>query len=298
MIAEKILSWLKLNTVARAAEDVQRRLSRAGVANAAWEAQELLASVLLCPHGMVSLRAEDALLPAQRERLESLVVERCLRRPLAYVLGEWDFTDLRLEITPDVLTPRPETEELFELAASFLAGLPVSGGLSLADVGTGSGCLALALARRFPEATVRAVDISPRALEVARRNADRHGVAGRVRFAFGDLLAPLLADPAARGFDAVVANLPYVDGRLMETLPPEVRFEPELALDGGRDGLEPVRRLLPQAFSVLRPGGRLFLEVGHDQARAVSADLLDEGFRDVGIFKDMAGIERFVTGKR
>jgi release factor glutamine methyltransferase len=270
-------------------------MSAAGVSNAAWEAQEMMAAALGEAKVLVPLRHRDILPVDRRAAWEILVSGRCARRPLAHLLGEWDFDGLRLVVRPSVLVPRPETEELLEFVVRKLEERGVSSNsiLSAADIGTGSGCLAVAMAKRWPRAFVWAVDKSATALGVARRNAEVHEVARRVFFLAGDLMARL--SPGLH-LDVVVANLPYVDEEEMPFLDPEVRHEPSLALNGGPGGLDLIRRLIVQAREKLSAGGRLFLEIGHDQAAAVSGLLRDQGFREIETGRDTAGIERFVMG--
>lgn len=268
-----------------------RRLESAEVSNAAWEAREMMGVVLSDLPALVPLRLREALTETQRALWNNLVEERCSRKPLAQVLGEWDFAGLRLSVTPDVLVPRPETEEFLEWTMARLGGHV----FSVADIGTGSGCLAVALAKKYPGAVLWAVDLSSSALAVARRNAEAQGVSRRIYFLEGDLMARL-----SKGLhlDAVVANLPYVDEEDMAGLAPEVKREPALALNGGRGGLELIRRLTVQAWEKLPSGGKLFLEIGHNQTAAVKALLQDMGYRGIETGADFAGIERFVMGIR
>jgi release factor glutamine methyltransferase len=282
---------LTATTVGQLLEEGSARLRAAGVSNAEWEAREMMAAVLKELPALLPLRHRSAPETTHRTLWHRLVDERCSRKPLAQVLGEWDFHGMRLHVTPDVLIPRPETEELLERALKLLPGRV----FSIADVGTGSGCLAIALAKRFPDAFVWALDVSPQALAVARRNAELQRAGRRVFFLEGDLLSRL---PLGLALDVVVANLPYVDEKDMDGLDPEVKHEPSLALNGGRGGLDLIRRLVVQAWERLLPGGSLFLEVGHDQAAEVSGLLQGMGFKSVSTGKDFAGVDRFVSGVR
>ena len=279
------------STVGGLLRDAARRLEAAGVSNAAWESREMMAVALGDLPVLVPMRLMEPLAEDRRALWEKFLSERCSRKPLAQVLGEWDFAGLRLAVTPDVLVPRPETEELLEWMAKRLPARL----FSLADIGTGSGCLAVASAKRWKEAFVWAVDASRSALAVARRNAEAHGVARRIFFLEGDLMAPL-----SKGLylDAVVANLPYVDEKEMGSLSPEVLREPPAALNGGKDGLEVIRRVVVQAWERLQPGGKVFLEVGHDQSAAVAALFGGLGYRVVETGKDFAGVDRFVMGMK
>jgi release factor glutamine methyltransferase len=219
-----------------------------------------------------------------------LVKRRQAGEPVAYLTGHKEFWSLDLVVDRRVLIPRPDTETAVEEAlARLTAGEPAR----VADVGTGSGAIALALASTRPELAVFASDLSEEALAVARANAERLGLA--VTFVQGSLLAPLA--PFAP-FDLVVANLPYVRAGDLAGLPPEVRFEPASALDGGGDGLDLVRALVGEASGALRPGGRLVLEIGAGQAAAASEMCRAAGFEDVGIHADLGGIERVVSARR
>jgi release factor glutamine methyltransferase len=226
-------------------------------------------------------------------RYDTLVARRVTREPLAYIVGHREFWGLDLEVNPAVLIPRPSTELIVE---AIVALFPDRGApLAVADICTGCGCVAVAIAHERPAATVIATDISRDALDVARRNAARHGVADRVTFRHGDLL-----DGLARPFDAVLANPPYVVDRARPALQPEVRdHEPALALFGGIDGLGLVTRLVAEAPSRLRPGGYLVFEFGLGQDVEVE-DLLEQSpdlmLRGVG--RDLQGIARTAIAQR
>ncbi len=282
---------LSATTVGELLKEGVDSLEAAGVSNAAWEARELMAAVLKESPTLLPLRFRESPAAVQRTLWEGLVTARCDRKPLAQVLGEWDFGGMRLTVTPDVLVPRPETEEFLAWSLRFLPGRV----FSIADVGTGSGCIAVALARQFPNAFVWALDVSPKALAVARRNAETQKADRRIFFLEGDLLTRF---PTGLALDAVIANLPYVDEKEMGSLAPEVLHEPSLALNGGKEGLDLIRRLVVQAWERLVPGGRLFLEVGHDQGAAVLRLLTEMGFQSTALGKDFAGVDRFVTGMR
>ena len=193
----------------------------------------------------------------QQSNYQALIRRRASGYPLPYLTGRIEFYGLEFEVTPETLIPRPETETLVDLA---LAHRPAT----VVDVGTGCGCIAVALAARLPNATVYAIEIAPPALAVARRNVERHGVAARVHLLIGDVLTPI-SGPV----HLIVSNPPYVPTGDCASLPVSVRdHEPRLALDGGPDGLSVIRRLLAQAPAKLRPGGRLLIEIGADQGEA------------------------------
>ena len=266
----------------------RRRLEAAGLPTARQDAEWLLAEVLGVARFALYTEA-PAVTAAAAARFAALVARRAAHEPLQHLLGWEEFRGLRLSVTPDVLVPRPETEGLVEWALPALAGAR-----RVADVGTGSGAIACALAAALPAARVVALDRSERALAVARANVAALGLDRRVRLVAGDLLAPV-----AGPLDAVVANLPYLPTGVLGTLPREVAaFDPREALDGGPDGLALVARLVADAPRVLAARGRLFLEVGDDQATRAGALLAAAGFREVTMGQDMNGVERYVAGTR
>ena len=200
----------------------------------------------------------------------------------------------RLRVTAGVLIPRPETEGLVEWALELLNGMSAA---LAADIGTGSGAIACALASARPALRVLATDASPAALAVAADNVRGLGLEDRVRLLAGDLLEPL--GTASGVLDLIVANLPYLASGVIPTLPREVRdFEPHAALDGGADGLQALRRLVTTAPAALRPGGWLVLEIGEDQAGALASLMAAEGLVDIAARRDLRGAERYIAGRR
>lgn len=304
-----------------------------------------LATELLLMHALARDRAwmyahvEEPLAPADSEKFFALIARRAAGEPTQYLTGKQEFWGLEFEVTPAVLIPRPETEHVMEVALARLGerGLKIhmdTGAprekLRVADVGTGSGCLAVALAWELPHAEVYATDISAPALEVAQRNAARHGVADRVHFLQSDLLAalqdaksqavgarhavpavstaaasaisaaaPISASPGTL-FDVIVSNPPYVALEETRSLQREVReHEPHQALFGGRTGVEIYGRLIEQARDLLRDRGILVLELGHDSAEYVRG-IFDEqsGWTNIAITMDLAGIPRVLAAAR
>lgn len=228
--------------------------------------------------------------------LHRAAMRRGLRRlasgePLQYVLGEWDFRDCRLQVDSRALIPRPETEQLVQLVLDC-KDLWLRENPSIADVGTGSGCIAISLATERPQARVTAFEISPAALQLASANAAAHAVDTRIDFVFGELGA--CGGPR---FDAVVSNPPYIRTAVVNALPARIRtFEPRTALDGGPDGLCVIRRVARDAVMSLKAGGWLFLEMGDDQGHEVRRLLERLGFERVEIVADVAGRTRYVRG--
>ena len=238
-------------------------------------------------------RAWDPVPPAFDERFDPLIERRCRREPVAHITGSREFWGLDIAVTPDVLIPRPESELLVETTVALLVDR--SAPWDLADVGTGSGCLAVALARELRRARVTATDISPTALAVARRNATQHGVATRISFHDTRGL-----DGLPGPYDLIVSNPPYVPEPEMASLAPEVsRYEPATALCGGPDGLDPARELVPAAVARLRPGGWLVMEIGAGQDAAVTEVVTRQPeLTLVEIRKDLQGIPRTVVVQR
>jgi release factor glutamine methyltransferase len=251
------------------------------------DAQVILAHVLGCDQAALLTHPERFLSPAESDQLESFLTRRAAGEPVQYITGSQEFFGLLFDVTPDVLIPRPETEHLVEAALEHVGREAAA---RIVDVGTGSGAIAVALAHARPQSCVTAVDLSPAALEVARRNAQRHGVLERVTLLQSNLLAAL--DGA--DFDVVVSNPPYIaEGEVLE---PQVSdYEPHSALYSGPTGLEVYERLIPQAHKVLRPQGWLLLEIGFGQQSAVEALL--RGWRSVSVIHDLQGIPRVLQGQ-
>ncbi|HID07697.1 MAG TPA: peptide chain release factor N(5)-glutamine methyltransferase, partial [Armatimonadetes bacterium] len=240
----------------------------------------------------------EELSSAQLEQWRKWVEERHRRRPLAYIIGSWDFMGLHMKVDERTIVPRPETEQLVELVLQQLDS-KVQRSI-IADVGTGCGAIAIALALKLPHAHILAIDVSEEALSLARENARMHNVQQRITFLQGSILEPLEGYAVPRGLKAIVANLPYVADDEIATLPPEVRqYEPTIGWSGGKDGLKWVRQLIAQASYWLQPDGILALEVGTRQARRVEELLECAGaWTAIEIYKDYAHIERFVTARR
>lgn len=262
-------------------------------------AELLLMHTLDCDRAGLHTHPELDLSPETAARYFDLIAERLTGKPTQYITGHQEFWGLDFEVTPDVLIPRPETEHLVEavLDLAKAQGAARDAFLRIADVGTGSGCIALALASEFPNAEIDAVDISPAALAVAGRNAARLSLSARVRFHEGDLLAGLLEEGGAGSFDFVVSNPPYVGLNELAMVQREVKeFEPRLAWGGIEQGDEIYRRLFPQARQCLKPGGYVVVEIGYCKRDAV-AGLLGAEWTEVSARPDLSGIPRVVTAR-
>ena len=279
-------------TVAEAIRRAAGRLAGAGVPDPVWDAEALLRHVLGWDRARIVAEGPAPLAPEAEERFLALVAERSRRRPLQHLLGAQHFWRHEFKVTPDVLVPRPETELLVETAVGLLRDLraPV-----LVDVGTGSGCIALSLASERADAVVHAVDLSEAALDVARENARRLSLEGRVRFHLGDLLEPV-ADLAGR-IDLVASNPPYVDPA--DSLAPEVRdHDPALGLFPPGDRFSVYRRLAPQARRQLRPGGWLVVEIGQGMDAETRAICEGAGLSVEKVLPDLQSIPRAIVARR
>ncbi|HEY3315902.1 MAG TPA: peptide chain release factor N(5)-glutamine methyltransferase [Bacillota bacterium] len=270
------------------------RLQGAGVPNPQYDTAVILGQIFGRPRLELPLYYRSPLTRPQAADFEGLVRRRMSREPLQYVLGHEGFMGLDFSVDPRGLIPRPETEGLAERALAIVgAGHPQP---RIADVGTGSGCLAIVLAKTVPGARVWAIDRSEDALALARENAAHHVVADQIEFVAGDYLQPLVRRGVA--VDLVVSNPPYIPSGEIPSLQEEVReFEPRSALDGGPDGLAAYRALAGQAPLVLTRPGWLALEIGHGQAEAVAALLAAAGFGTIENHSDLAGISRVITAR-
>jgi release factor glutamine methyltransferase len=232
---------------------------------------------------------EKDLTPQQQAHFGDCLQQRIDGRPVAYITGEREFWSLPLKVSEDVLIPRPETETLVEFVLQRFAG---RSDLAVADLGTGSGAIACAIAAEKPLWTVVATDVSARALEIAQHNASMHGL-DNIEFLQGQWFEPL----HGRHFDLVVSNPPYVAGNDPHLSSGDVRFEPSIALTSGRLGMDAIKHLTQQAHTCLRPGGWLILEHGYDQQPAVHACFSDCGFDEITRMTDLAGIPRVTAGR-
>jgi release factor glutamine methyltransferase len=269
-------------------------LELSGVDNANLEAEVLMAEALGLPsRAGVLARLREVPGHAAKRRFINLVARRERGEPPQYILGRQEFLGRVFEVNQAVLIPRPETELLARAGADFLkeTDSPLA-----ADIGTGSGCIAVTLALEVPDAFVYAVDCSSRALETAMENAEKYGAADRMEFVWGDLLEPLSDKGITGKLDLVVSNPPYIPTDEIGKLQPEVRFEPVTALDGGPDGLAAIKRLVHEVPFYLRRGGKLMMEIGYDQAGAVRKLVEDEPMLSFEKFiLDFAGIERIIS---
>jgi release factor glutamine methyltransferase len=276
-----------------AAEAESRLLAGAHPERARRDAEFLLLHASQRSRAWLLAHGDDEANAMERGALDALLERRAAGEPIQYITGEAEFYGLPFAVTRDVLIPRPETEHLVEEVLRLAAELP-EGPLQIADIGTGSGAIAVALARSLPRAHLDATDLSPDALGIARKNAERNGVAGRIDFLEGDLLAPL----AGRSFQMIASNPPYVPLGDVDGLAVEVReYEPHAALFAGQDGLDVYRRLVPEAHAHLAAGGWLVMEIGYGQQAAIAGLLEGIGYSGIHFVADYQGIPRVACGQ-
>jgi release factor glutamine methyltransferase len=280
-------------TIGRLLDWTSQHFAGKGVESARLEAELLLAHALACSRTTLYTDYGDVPSDEQRGRFRDLVQQRLTGRPVAHLRGRKEFFSLEFEVGPEVLVPRPDSEWIVTECLTLAKGMTAP---AILDVGTGSGCLAIAVAAGHKNAILTAIDVSEPAVAVARRNAQRHNFDGRIRFLHGDLFAPLESDER---FDFILSNPPYIPREQFGTLAPEVRdHEPRLALDGGEDGFAVIDRLIAGAGDHLRPGGFLIVEIGFDQEQAARERFLAHGGYELGkTIHDHAGHPRVLRAR-
>jgi release factor glutamine methyltransferase len=287
-----------LPTIDEAIAEGVGRLHHAGQIDERRSAKLLLAHVLGIDQAQLHSRSKEQLDEGSYQCFLGLVERRAAGEPLQHITGRQEFYGLEFIVTPDVLIPRPETEFLVEQVLR-LAGTSLQRNPVIVDIGTGSGCIAVALASRLPGARLIATDISPAALRIARLNAERHGAADRIEFLEGDMFQALRGAGLEGAVDVIAANPPYVPSADPHTVERQVRdYEPAVALFGGEDGLAFYSRLLDGAPDYLRPGGYIVCEIGFSQLDAVQSLIRPNGFDLADITSDLQGIPRTLTIRR
>ena len=285
-------------TIGRLLNWTTKYLGDQGADSPRLDAEVLLAEARGCKRIELYTSFDEVAAESVRTTFRDLVRRRAEGMPDAYLVGRREFYSMNFRVTPDVLIPRPETEllviHLLDLAKAISAD---GASLEVADIGTGSGIIAICAAKNLREARVTAVDISPAALQVAQSNAAEHGVADRMAFVESDLFAAV--PPDAR-FDIVASNPPYVTADEMDQLEPTVRdYEPRTALQAGPSGTAIIERLIPEAAGRLKPGGWLLMEIGHQQGPVVQELLQADGrFDEISLTKDLAGQMRLAQARR
>jgi release factor glutamine methyltransferase len=287
-----------VTTLAEAIQQAAARLAAHKVENARLDAEVLLGHALGRDRAWLLVHMQDQLDEQGRLAYENSIGRRAVREPLQYITGLQEFWGLPFIVTSDVLIPRPETELVVEAAVRTgkTTATPV-----FVDLCTGSGCIAISLAKEHPQARIFATDRSRAALDIARRNALQNGVADRIRFLEGDLFMPLSGVDLIGRIDVITANPPYIRNDEFALLQPEVRdFEPEMALLSGPDGTEMAERIINAAATYLKPGGALIMEMGISQAESLRKFITYTGryLSTIDILKDLAGIERVIVAKK
>jgi len=273
--------------------DAAATLAAAGIDTARLDAEVLLAVACDMDRTRLYARLHEPISHPWADAYASLLARRHAREPLAYIVGHQEFWSLDFSVTPDVLIPRPETELVVEVAIDALRASRAARP-TLCDLGTGSGCIAIAIAREMPSANLWGLDVSPAALAVARFNAARHRVESRIHFLESDAFSAL----PDRRYEVIVCNPPYVSSAELQRAQPELRWEPRSALDGGVTGLDVIRRVLPEAYDHLADAGALIMEIGADQAAAADSLARAACFSAVSVRNDYAGRPRVVVARR
>lgn len=286
-------------TFSNVLKDAADTLSSNHIEQARLEAGLLLAHVLGLRKEDLIIHPDRELTDPQEEKFQQLIERRCVKEPLAYIVGHREFWSLKFKVNPKVLVPRPETEGVIERLLNLAGDETDEKAIRILDVGTGSGILAIVSALEFLKSRVTAVDNSGDALEIARENALENRVADRIEFLKMDLMSDWTL-PKNDLYDYILSNPPYIPSRELEQLMPDVRdYEPRVALDGGPDGLVCYRCIVANAFPYLKPGGHLIFEVGDDQAEPVEQILQAHGgWDEIEIVQDLSGRDRVVSARR
>jgi release factor glutamine methyltransferase len=262
-----------------------------GLERARFDSEMLLASSLGVDRLWLYTHFDQPLTGPELDVFRSAVIRRSKREPLQYILGYWGFWALDFAVWPGVLIPRQETEHLVECALKFAGSAN-----KILDLCTGSGNIAISLAKELPSTFFWATDVSAQAVKLAMENARKHGIQQRICFLCGDLFEPVKGQE--KSFDLIVCNPPYIPTNQINKLQPEIKdFEPRLAVDGGKDGLSFYRRLIPEAVSFLKPSGCLIMEIGENQARPGQEMMRNWGYQEITVFKDYGGLDRVLVGR-
>ena len=271
-------------------------LNQAGIDSPRMEAEVLFAGALKLTREDIYSRPERILTESEKNILRNFVGRRALREPVAHIIGRKEFWSLDFKITPNVLIPRPETETLVETLLSLNSKNPTNLPLNFLEIGTGSGAVAVVMAHEILNCRVTATDYSLEVLAVARLNAEKHGVSDKIDFVQSDMFSEL---PIAL-YDYIVSNPPYIQTSHLNGLMPDViNFEPENALDGGGDGLDFYRKIIPESLNYLKKGGVIALEIGETQAQPITNFFFSEGkYEEINIIQDYSGYDRVVSARK
>ena len=271
-------------------------LNQAGIDSPQMEAEVLFAGALKLTREDIYSKPERILTESEKNILRNFVGRRALREPVAHIIGRKEFWSLDFKITPNVLIPRPETETLVETLLSINSKNPTNLPLNFLEIGTGSGAVAVVMAHEILNCRVTATDYSLEVLAVARLNAEKHGVSDKIDFVQSDMFLEL---PIAL-YDYIVSNPPYIQTSHLNGLMPDViNFEPQNALDGGGDGLDFYRKIIPESLNYLKKGGVIALEIGETQAQVITNFFFSEGkYEEINIIQDYSGYDRVVSARK
>ena len=285
-------------TLAEAINNAANLLSTAGITNARLDAEVLLSHIIVKDRVWLITHRDDVLDEKLQRDFADMIQRRTRREPLQHIIGNQEFWGLVFKVSPDVLIPRPETEFIVEAALAIVQDRNTL--VRIIDLCTGSGCIAVSLAKELTAARVIATDVSEKALAVARENTRRHGVSEHIRFLLGDLFEPLEELDIRGQMDIIVSNPPYVQAGVLSTLQPEVRdYEPEIALISGPEGTEMAKRIIQRAPEYLKKNGALIMEMGLGQAKALTRMVEATGAYGYSeLLKDLAGIERVLIVRK
>jgi release factor glutamine methyltransferase len=285
-------------TLAEAINNAANLLSTAGIANARLDAEVLLSHIIMKDRVWLITHRDDVLDDNHQRDFADVIQRRTRREPLQHIVGNQEFWGIEFKVSPDVLIPRPETEFIIEAALAIVQDRNTL--VRIIDLCTGSGCIAVSLAKELTAARIIATDASEKALAVARENTRRHGVSEQIRFLLGDLFAPLEELDLRGQIDIIVSNPPYVQAGELSTLQPEVRdYEPEMALISGPEGTEMAKRIIQRAPEYLKKNGALIMEMGLGQAKALTRMVEATGaYGNRELLKDLAGIERVLVARK
>jgi len=286
-------------TVGQLLEEGTKRLSEIGVSTPRLDAEVLLYNLLDVERIYLIMYPDKEVSKKIEESFWSNIEKRAKFMPIQYIVNNQEFMGLEFMIEQGVLIPRGDTEILVEKVIDIYEKEFSPNSVKIMDIGTGSGAIVVSLAKFINNSILTAIDISPKALEVAKKNANSNGVEKRITFHLGSLFNPIKGEDEYKTYDFIISNPPYIPRAVVETLDPWVKdYEPRLALDGGEDGLDFYREITITAKDYLKEEGWLLFEIGYDQGESVSELLNMNGFRDVKVLQDLAGLHRVVLGKK
>lgn len=286
-------------TIGQLLKEAAEGLQEAGLPTPKLDAEVLLCNLLDVERIHLHIYPEKEVSEEVQRIFWQGIDQRKKHMPIQYIVKKQEFMGLDFHVEEGILIPRGDTEILVEKAMEIYEKNYAPNKVKIMDIGTGSGAIVVSLAKFISNSTLTAIDISPKALEVARKNASTHGVNHKIRFLEGSLFTPIHGKDEKEGYDFIVSNPPYIPRAVVDTLDPGVKdYEPHLALDGGEDGLEFYREITMGAREYLKKEGWLLFEIGYDQGESVSQLLKMNGFKDVNVIQDLAGLDRVVLGKK